>query len=164
VLTNWVVTAYVQIPALRDTLPEKHVIKILKCFTISAAPCTWEFKTQICVKLAHPCTEILALQVFLDFVTVSLLQYPHPIQLQKHIYSTFLVHFNCGVHPDNPRTTAASLCSDAKWSLELSDRNENWNDSTFLRKILQHQIYNHNPIIHSPVGLRADGQVDRFER
>jgi len=32
-------TAYVQIPALRDTLAEKHVTKILKCFTISAAPC-----------------------------------------------------------------------------------------------------------------------------
>jgi len=30
-------TAYVQIPALRDTLAEKHVTKILKCFTISAA-------------------------------------------------------------------------------------------------------------------------------
>jgi hypothetical protein len=27
-----------QIPALRDTLAEKHVTKILKCFTISAAP------------------------------------------------------------------------------------------------------------------------------
>ena len=34
---NLKVTAYVQIPALRDTLAEKHVIKILKCFTISAA-------------------------------------------------------------------------------------------------------------------------------
>ena len=33
-------TAYVQIPALRDTLAEKHVTKILKCFTISAALCT----------------------------------------------------------------------------------------------------------------------------
>ena len=33
------VTAYVQITALRDTLAEKQVIEILKCFTISAAPC-----------------------------------------------------------------------------------------------------------------------------
>ena len=33
------VTAYVQIPALRGILAEKHVTKILKCFTISAAPC-----------------------------------------------------------------------------------------------------------------------------
>ena len=32
-------TAYVQIPALRDTLAEKHVTKILQCFTISATPC-----------------------------------------------------------------------------------------------------------------------------
>ena len=37
---NLQVTACVQIPALRDTLAEKHVTKILKCFTISAAPCT----------------------------------------------------------------------------------------------------------------------------
>ena len=36
---NLKVTAYVQIPALRDTLAEKHVTKILKFFTISAAPC-----------------------------------------------------------------------------------------------------------------------------
>jgi len=33
-------TAYVQIPALRATLAEKHITKILKCFIISAAPCT----------------------------------------------------------------------------------------------------------------------------
>jgi len=33
------VTAYVQIPARRDTLAEKHVTKIWICFTISAAPC-----------------------------------------------------------------------------------------------------------------------------
>jgi hypothetical protein len=32
------VTAYVKIPALRNTLAEKHVTKILKFFTISAAP------------------------------------------------------------------------------------------------------------------------------
>jgi len=32
-------TAYVQIPALRNTLAEKHVTKILKCLIISAAPC-----------------------------------------------------------------------------------------------------------------------------
>ena len=32
-------TAYVQTPALRDTLAEKHVTKNLKCFTISAALC-----------------------------------------------------------------------------------------------------------------------------
>jgi hypothetical protein len=32
------VTAYIKIPALRDTLAEKHVTKILKRFTISAAP------------------------------------------------------------------------------------------------------------------------------
>ena len=36
---NLKVTAYVQIPALRDTLVEKHVTKILRCFTISAAAC-----------------------------------------------------------------------------------------------------------------------------
>jgi len=30
-------TAYIQIPALRDTLAEKHVTKILKCFAISVA-------------------------------------------------------------------------------------------------------------------------------
>ena len=36
---NLKVNAYVQIPALCDTLAEKHVTKILKCFTISAAPC-----------------------------------------------------------------------------------------------------------------------------
>jgi hypothetical protein len=83
-----------------------------------------EFKTQIFVKFVHPCTEILALQVFLDSVTVSLLQYPHPIQLQKHIYSNYLIHFNCGVYADIPRT-AAALCSDVKWSLELSELNEN---------------------------------------
>ena len=34
-------TAYVQIPALRDTLAEEHVTKILKCFTISAALCIY---------------------------------------------------------------------------------------------------------------------------
>jgi hypothetical protein len=33
------VTAYIKIPALRDTLAEKHETKILKRFTISAAPC-----------------------------------------------------------------------------------------------------------------------------
>ena len=37
---NLKVTAYVQIPALRDTLAEKHITKILKCFTISAALCS----------------------------------------------------------------------------------------------------------------------------
>ena len=31
-------TAYVYIPAPCDTLAEKHVAKILKCLTISAAP------------------------------------------------------------------------------------------------------------------------------
>ena len=36
---NLKVTAYVQIPALCDTIAEKHVTKILKCFTIYAAPC-----------------------------------------------------------------------------------------------------------------------------
>ena len=36
---NLKVTVYVQIPALCDTLAAKHVTKILKCFTISAAPC-----------------------------------------------------------------------------------------------------------------------------
>ena len=36
---NLKVTAYVQIPALRDTLAEKHVTIILKCFAISATPC-----------------------------------------------------------------------------------------------------------------------------
>jgi hypothetical protein len=56
---------------------------------------------------------------------MSLLQHPHSIQPQKYIYSSFLVHFNYGIQPDIPRTTAASLYSDAKWSLELSDRNEN---------------------------------------
>jgi hypothetical protein len=35
------VTAYVKIPALRNTLAEKHVTKILKCFTISAAHCIY---------------------------------------------------------------------------------------------------------------------------
>jgi hypothetical protein len=34
------VTACVKIPAFRNTLAEKHVTKVLKCFTISAAPCT----------------------------------------------------------------------------------------------------------------------------
>jgi hypothetical protein len=38
-LTSLKVTAYVQTPALRDTLAEKHVTKILKCFTVSAALC-----------------------------------------------------------------------------------------------------------------------------
>jgi hypothetical protein len=33
------VAAYVKILALSITLAEKHVSKILKCFTISAAPC-----------------------------------------------------------------------------------------------------------------------------
>jgi hypothetical protein len=33
------VTAYVKVPAFRDTLAEKHVTKFLKCFTISAALC-----------------------------------------------------------------------------------------------------------------------------
>ena len=37
---NLKVTAYVQIPALHDTLAEKHVTRILKCFTISAALCS----------------------------------------------------------------------------------------------------------------------------
>ena len=40
-LTNLKVTAYVQTPTwheLHDTLAEKHITKILKCFTISAAP------------------------------------------------------------------------------------------------------------------------------
>ena len=37
---NLKVSAYVQIPALRDTLAEKHITKILKCFTISATSCT----------------------------------------------------------------------------------------------------------------------------
>jgi hypothetical protein len=32
------ITAYVKIPALRSTLAEKRVTKILKCCTISAAP------------------------------------------------------------------------------------------------------------------------------
>jgi hypothetical protein len=32
--------------ALRDTLAEKYVTKILKCFTISAAPCTFTLKTE----------------------------------------------------------------------------------------------------------------------
>jgi len=36
------VTAYVQVPALHDILTEKHVTKILKCFTISAAFCITE--------------------------------------------------------------------------------------------------------------------------
>jgi hypothetical protein len=38
---NLKVTAYVQTPALHDTLAEKHVTKILKCFTISATPCSF---------------------------------------------------------------------------------------------------------------------------
>jgi hypothetical protein len=38
-LTKSEVTAYVQIPAHPDTLVEKHETEILKCFTISAAPC-----------------------------------------------------------------------------------------------------------------------------
>jgi hypothetical protein len=33
------VTAFIKIPALRDTLAENHLTKILKRFTISAAPC-----------------------------------------------------------------------------------------------------------------------------
>jgi hypothetical protein len=33
------ITAYIKIPALRDTLAEKQVTKILKRFTISAAHC-----------------------------------------------------------------------------------------------------------------------------
>jgi hypothetical protein len=33
------VTAYIKIPALCDTLAKKHVTKVLKCITISAAPC-----------------------------------------------------------------------------------------------------------------------------
>jgi len=36
---NLKATAYVQIPAHRDTLAEKHLTKILKCFTIFAASC-----------------------------------------------------------------------------------------------------------------------------
>jgi hypothetical protein len=35
------VTAYIKIPELRDTLAEKKVTKILKRFTISAAPCIY---------------------------------------------------------------------------------------------------------------------------
>jgi hypothetical protein len=38
---------YVQTPALRDTVAEKHVTKILKCFTISAAPCTTSMFAQL---------------------------------------------------------------------------------------------------------------------
>jgi hypothetical protein len=34
-------TAYITIPALGDTLVEKHVTKILKRFTISAAPVSY---------------------------------------------------------------------------------------------------------------------------
>ena len=33
------VTALVQTPVCHDTLAEKRIIKILKCFTISATPC-----------------------------------------------------------------------------------------------------------------------------
>jgi hypothetical protein len=36
---NLKATAYVKIPSRRDTPAEKHVTKILKCFTTSAAPC-----------------------------------------------------------------------------------------------------------------------------
>jgi hypothetical protein len=41
VLNFLIVTDYVKIPALRDTLAEKRVTKILKCFTISAASCIY---------------------------------------------------------------------------------------------------------------------------
>jgi len=44
-------TAYVHIPALCNTLTEKHVTKILKYFTISASPCITFVYTQ--------CTQII---------------------------------------------------------------------------------------------------------
>jgi hypothetical protein len=40
------VTACVKIPALRDTLAKKHLTKILKCFTISAASCMTKFSVR----------------------------------------------------------------------------------------------------------------------
>jgi hypothetical protein len=39
------ITVYVKTPALRDILAEKHLTKILKCFTISAALCISVFRT-----------------------------------------------------------------------------------------------------------------------
>jgi hypothetical protein len=39
VLSFLKVTVYVKIPALHDTLAEKHLTRILKCVTISAASC-----------------------------------------------------------------------------------------------------------------------------
>jgi hypothetical protein len=47
VLSFLKLTAYVKIPALRNTLAEKRLTKILKCFTISAAPCVWDGNTKI---------------------------------------------------------------------------------------------------------------------
>jgi hypothetical protein len=35
--------AFVQTPICNDTLAQKHIIKIFKCFTISATPCTQFF-------------------------------------------------------------------------------------------------------------------------
>ena len=49
---NLKVTAHVQIPALRDTLAEKHVTKILKSFTISAASCSMPSRTHTCTTLS----------------------------------------------------------------------------------------------------------------
>jgi len=51
-------TAYVQIPALRDTLTEKHVTKMLKCFTISAAP--------VYIHLYGPSSEMILQYLFLQ--------------------------------------------------------------------------------------------------
>jgi hypothetical protein len=47
------VTVYIQIPALRDTLAEKHVTKILKRFTISAAPCSWRLVASLTLRLLY---------------------------------------------------------------------------------------------------------------
>ena len=50
---NLKVAAYAQIVALRDTLAEKHVTKILKCFTICGAHCICSLRCPACNAHAH---------------------------------------------------------------------------------------------------------------
>jgi hypothetical protein len=49
------VTVYVKIYALRNTLAEKHLSKILKRFTISAAPCIKKNTLKLFCQREHLC-------------------------------------------------------------------------------------------------------------
>jgi hypothetical protein len=72
---NFVDQCYVKIPALRDTLAEKNVTNILKCFTISAAPCIKQirflFNGFICTLQLHYEHILLLLMTFEPMYGIS---------------------------------------------------------------------------------------------